>query len=55
MLVGHNPTMEQTLEALIGHGALCQALPTGFPTAGLAVLDYDRGLPGWRLVDFVID
>ncbi|RDJ12161.1 SixA phosphatase family protein [Rhizobium grahamii] len=55
MLVGHNPTMEQTLEALIGHEELCRALPTGFPTAGLAVLDYDRGLSGWRLVDFVID
>ncbi len=38
MLIGHNPTMEQTLETLIGHQALSQALPTGFPTAGLAVL-----------------
>ncbi len=55
MLVGHNPTMEQTLEALIGHEPLSQALPTGFPAAGLAVLDYDSRLPGWRLVDFVID
>ncbi|MDP9809004.1 phosphohistidine phosphatase [Rhizobium tibeticum] len=55
MLVGHNPTMEQTLEVLIGHEALCQALPSGFPAAGLAVLDYDSRLAGWRLVDFVID
>jgi len=55
MLVGHNPTMEQTLEALIGHEALHQALPTGFPTAGLAVLDYDSELTAWQLVDFVID
>ncbi|KQV27705.1 phosphohistidine phosphatase [Rhizobium sp. Root1203] len=55
MLIGHNPTMEQTLEALIGHRALSQALPTGFPTAGLAVLDSDNGATGWRLVDFVID
>jgi phosphohistidine phosphatase len=55
MLIGHNPTVEQTLEALIGHQALSQALPTGFPTAGLAVLDYDNGATRWRLVDFVID
>jgi phosphohistidine phosphatase len=55
MLVGHNPTMEQTLEALIGHNALSQALPTGFPTAGLAVLDYDIAIASWRLIDFVID
>jgi phosphohistidine phosphatase len=55
MLIGHNPTMEQTLEALIGHDALSRALPTGFPTAGLVVLDYDTGATGWRLVDFVID
>jgi len=55
MLIGHNPTMEQTLEALIGHDALCRALPGGFPTAGLAVLDYDRITARWRLVDFVID
>jgi phosphohistidine phosphatase len=55
MLVGHNPTMEQTLEALIGHEALCHALPTGFPTAGLVVLDYDSKSARWRLVDFMID
>ncbi|CCM75838.1 SixA phosphatase family protein [Rhizobium mesoamericanum] len=55
MLVGHNPTIEQTLEALIGHEALSQALPTGFPTAGLVVLDFDSKAASWRLVDFVID
>ncbi|MDQ0558477.1 phosphohistidine phosphatase [Rhizobium mesoamericanum] len=55
MLVGHNPTIEQTLEALIGHEALSQALPTGFPTAGLVVLDYDSKAARWRIVDFVID
>ena len=55
MLVGHNPTMEQTLEALIGHDALAQALPDGFPTAGLGVLDYDDVASIWRLTDFLID
>lgn len=55
MLVGHNPVMEQTLEALIGHQALAQALPTGFPPGGLAVLDYNTGQNGWRLIDFMVD
>ncbi|EJB02446.1 phosphohistidine phosphatase SixA [Rhizobium leguminosarum bv. trifolii WSM597] len=54
MLVGHNPTMEQTLEVLIGHEAMVSALPGGFPTAGLAVVDYDAAAGGWRLTDFVV-
>ncbi|RWX34843.1 SixA phosphatase family protein [Rhizobium leguminosarum] len=54
MLVGHNPTMEQTLEALIGHEAMASALPGGFPTAGLAVVDYDASGAVWRLIDFVV-
>lgn len=41
MLVGHNPTMEATLEAMIGEDLLHAAPPSGFPTAGLAVLDHD--------------
>ncbi len=55
MLVGHNPTMEQALQALIGQEAMVAALPTGFPTAGLAVIDHDASASIWRLVDFVID
>ncbi len=54
MLVGHNPTIEQTLEDLIGHEAMFEALPKGFPTAGLAVLDQEEAA-AWRLVDFLID
>ncbi|MBY5410382.1 histidine phosphatase family protein [Rhizobium leguminosarum] len=54
MLVGHNPTMEQALEALIGHEALAGALSGGFPTAGLAVLDFDASATAWRLTDFVV-
>jgi phosphohistidine phosphatase len=54
MLVGHNPTMEQALEALIGHEAMVSALPGGFPTAGLAVVDYDASAAVWRLTDFVV-
>jgi phosphohistidine phosphatase len=55
MLIGHNPVMEQTLESLIGHQALAQALPNGFPPAGLAVLDFNQSQNGWRLIDFMID
>ncbi|MBB3966339.1 MULTISPECIES: SixA phosphatase family protein [Rhizobium] len=55
MLVGHNPVIEQTLEALIGHQLLAQALPNGFPPGGLAVLDFDQGRNNWRLIDFMID
>ncbi|ARM88660.1 phosphoglycerate mutase family protein [Rhizobium sp. CIAT894] len=54
MLVGHNPTMEQALEALVGHEAMASALPGGFPTAGLAVLDFDASATTWRLTDFVV-
>jgi len=57
MLVGHNPTMEATLEAMIGEDLLHAALPSGFPTSGLAVLDHDDSLASgrdrWRLVDFL--
>ncbi len=51
MLVAHNPTIEQTLEALIGHEALGRTLPHGFPTAGLAVVDATAS--GWSLTDFI--
>ncbi|MBB2683129.1 SixA phosphatase family protein [Rhizobium sophoriradicis] len=54
MLVGHNPTMEQALEALIGPEAMVSALPGGFPTAGLAVIDFDVSVTAWRLTDFVV-
>ncbi|WP_454849637.1 SixA phosphatase family protein [Rhizobium binxianense] len=55
MLVGHNPTMEQALEIIIGHEAMVATLPGGFPTAGLVVLDFDQAASLWRLTDFLID
>jgi phosphohistidine phosphatase len=56
MLVGHNPTILQTLETLIGHDALTRALPSGFPTAGLGVLDPTKdAAQGWVLTDFISD
>ncbi|GAC1040965.1 histidine phosphatase family protein [Rhizobium sp. No.120] len=51
MLVAHNPVIEMTLAALIGRDALAGALPRGFPTAGLAVVDSTPS--GWVLLDFV--
>ncbi|MBB3947849.1 phosphohistidine phosphatase [Rhizobium skierniewicense] len=57
MLVGHNPTIEAVAEALLGHQRMEQALPNGFPTAGLAVLDAvlddKTGVPQWELQDFL--
>jgi phosphohistidine phosphatase len=57
MLVGHNPTMEELLEALIGPDPMVAAIPTGYPPAGLAVLDH-RGASAragfdWALADFI--
>ena len=55
MLVGHNPTIEQTLEALIGHEALLRGVPDGFPAAGLAVLDFDAAASAWKLREFLLN
>lgn len=56
MLVGHNPTIGQTLEALIGHDAFASALPKGFPKGGLAVVDASSAAKtGWTLKEFLIE
>jgi len=52
MLVGHNPSIEETLERLIGHEELRAAIPTGYPTAGFAVLDHNGD--NWTLSDFIV-
>jgi phosphohistidine phosphatase len=55
MFIGHNPTIEEVLERLAGRDQMVSAIPGGFPTAGLAVLD--RPSPAedryWRLIDFL--
>ncbi len=51
LLVGHNPTIEEVLENLIGRERLRSAIPTGYPTAGFAVLD--NKADGWALRDFI--
>jgi phosphohistidine phosphatase len=57
MLIGHNPTIEEVLEAIIGEDLLHASLPSGYPTAGLAVIDHGvndkTGQAEWRLTDFL--
>ncbi|QRM55659.1 histidine phosphatase family protein [Sinorhizobium sp. BG8] len=58
MLVGHNPTMEEFFRQLVGQAIAEAAAPSGFPTAGLAVLDFDARpdgniLSGGRLAGFL--
>jgi phosphohistidine phosphatase len=59
LLVGHNPGMEELALMLAGEGEALPRLREKFPTAGLAVIDFDAGQwseiePGsGRLVQFV--
>lgn len=55
MIIGHNPTIEETMERLIGADQAAGAIPLGYPTAGLAVLDQPHTAEGrhWRLVEFL--
>lgn len=48
MLVGHNPTMEDLAQELTGSGnsALRALMYEKYPTAALAVIDFD--IPAWR-------
>jgi phosphohistidine phosphatase len=56
MLIGHNPRMEEVLQALIGDDRTAAAIPAGYPTAGLAVLDHGGSVIAaagtWLLSDF---
>lgn len=57
LLVGHNPAMETLLEALIGADRAAAIVPTGYPTAGYCVLDYDatadQSAVRWKVADFL--
>ena len=60
MLVGHNPGIEEAFLMLAGHDAFNKACPYGFPTAGIAVLDYNADTSslssehtGWVVTDFL--
>lgn len=57
MLIGHNPSIDQFLEALIGKAARSAALPGGYPTGTITVLDRIpaevEASTGWSLTDIV--
>jgi phosphohistidine phosphatase len=56
MLIGHNPSIDQLLEGLIGVTARRTALPGGYPTAAITVLDYaskPAAETPWTLTDLV--
>lgn len=52
LVVGHNPGIAELAQTLAGHGDRFarRRLSDGFPTAALAVLDFDRD--SWSDVDF---
>ena len=57
MMVGHNPAIEEILGELVGTNSLGQIVPSGYPTAGLAVVDFagqQANGSGWRISDFVL-
>ncbi|MCY0147286.1 histidine phosphatase family protein [Hoeflea sp. G2-23] len=53
MIVGHNPMIEDTAQALLqdNSAAFAEALAGGFPTAGLLIVDCPRVEAGWRAGD----
>ncbi|MCK8782368.1 histidine phosphatase family protein [Rhizobium sp. NTR19] len=57
MIIGHNPTMEELLEALVGPTQMLAAVPSSYPPAGLVVLDRNTQASGagadWILTDFL--
>ena len=42
MIVGHNPMIEEFLHRLVGKEIAQAAAPFGYPTAGLAIIDFDK-------------
>jgi phosphohistidine phosphatase len=46
MLVGHNPMIESLSILLAREGQIVAALPHGYPTAGLLVLDFHQPVTG---------
>jgi phosphohistidine phosphatase len=42
MIVGHNPMIEEFFHRLVGKEIAEAAAPFGYPTAGLAILDFDE-------------
>lgn len=42
MIVGHNPMIEEFFHRLVGKEIAEAAVPFGYPTGGLAILDFDE-------------
>ncbi|AYD01135.1 histidine phosphatase family protein [Neorhizobium sp. NCHU2750] len=56
LLIGHNPSIDQLLEGLIGGGARRSAMPGGYPTAAMTILDYVQtptSENNWALIDLL--
>lgn len=54
MIVGHNPTIEELLETLVGSDTAWSAISGGYPTAGFAVIDRaSDSETGWVLTEFL--
>jgi phosphohistidine phosphatase len=57
MLIGHNPTLEEVLESMIGPDRMAALIPSGYPTAGLAALEHGgmviAAAGTWLLKDFL--
>ncbi|MBB4953412.1 phosphohistidine phosphatase [Agrobacterium vitis] len=57
MLIGHNPSICETLEALAGADDINTIIPNGYPPCGLAVLERIENTAvseqAWRLIDFI--
>jgi phosphohistidine phosphatase len=57
MIIGHNPTMEELLEALVGPTQMMAAVPASYPPGGLAVLDHRADAAAneqsWFIRDFL--
>lgn len=58
LIVGHNPMVEEFFRLVVGQPVADAAAPNGFPTAGLATIDFDmkpsdRSYTGGRLSCFM--
>lgn len=42
MLVGHNPMIEEVLHELAGEAEASMAIPDGYPTGTICIVDFDR-------------
>ncbi|MGR6469145.1 SixA phosphatase family protein [Rhizobium sp. PAMB 3182] len=53
LLIGHNPSIEELFGDLAGAEAVAKYAGSGYPTAGLAVLDASASV--WSIIRFITD